>query len=159
MQTFGRRTYDFGKFVSELKGIAGDFRTAFSAFTAGEISPAFRERIMLAVTGENECRYCAFAHSNIGKAVGLSQLEADMILAGDFEQAPEGERPALEFARQWAASDGEPGPEACQKLVDSYGAEKAAQVEMFCRLIRVGNLSGNTVDSVLFSLSKGKIGG
>ncbi|MFA6033813.1 MAG: carboxymuconolactone decarboxylase family protein [Myxococcota bacterium] len=159
MQTFGRRTYGFEKFVGEVRGIAGDFRTAVAAFTAGDISPAFRERIMLAVTGENDCRYCAFAHSNLGRAAGLSQLQADMILAGDFEQVPEDERPAVEFARRWAESDGEPGSDACQKLVDSYGAQKAAQVEMFCRLIRVGNLSGNTLDSMLFSLSKGKIGG
>lgn len=39
-------------------------------FTSGRISPAFRERILLAVTSVNRYRYCQWVHSDLAAANG-----------------------------------------------------------------------------------------
>ena len=40
------------------------------------LSPAFRERLMLAVTAVYGCRYCSFAHAREAISKGVSQEEA-----------------------------------------------------------------------------------
>lgn len=156
MMTFNRRTYSIGEFGRESFDIAKDLRADVSALVG--LPQAFRERIMLAVTGVNECRYCRFVHTRIGAFVGLSQNEIDAILEGDFSAAPDDERPALEFARRWAERDAETDPSDKAELVERYGRSRAEQIETCCRLIRLGNLTGNTLDSILFKISGGKIG-
>ena len=44
--------------------------------------PASREQIALAVAGENECDYCASAHSFVAKSSGIDAAEAALNLAG-----------------------------------------------------------------------------
>lgn len=44
------------------------------------LSPAFRERLMLAVTAVNRCRYCSFAHTRMALAAGVSNAEIAQIL-------------------------------------------------------------------------------
>ncbi len=156
MAPFDRRTYSLTQFGKESIEVALDFKTAASALAG--ISPAFRERIMLAVTGENHCRYCAFVHTRAGVACGLTQTEVDKTLEGDFSLAPDDERPALEFARGWAKRDADEDPAEKTTLVERYGQPRAEQIEMCCRLIRLGNLTGNTLDSVLFKMSGGRLG-
>ncbi|MHB9155626.1 MAG: carboxymuconolactone decarboxylase family protein [Endomicrobiales bacterium] len=34
------------------------------------LSPAFRERLMLSVTGVNKCRYCSFVHAKAALSAG-----------------------------------------------------------------------------------------
>lgn len=153
---FHRRTYSVGPFRSEVTGVVTDFKKVAS--TLDGIDSAFRERIMLAVTGVNDCRYCRFVHTRLARAAGITRSEADRILAGDFQDAPEEERGALEFARRWAERNAQEDPADKKLLIERYGQPKADQIEMCCRLIRIGNLSGNTLDSVLFKVSGGRLG-
>ena len=156
MAEFHRRTYSVARFRKEVAGLARDFELVAS--TLGGMPPAFRERIMLAVTGVNDCRYCRFMHTRIGLVSGLTRIEAARILAGDFVDVPEDDRPALEFARGWATRNAGEDPAERMRLVERYGQPKADRIEMCCRLIRLGNLSGNTFDSLLFRMSRGWIG-
>ncbi len=171
MTQFNRRTYSSGSFKKELFGIARQAQLAASVI--GGISPAlqqkipirikgldpaFRERIMLAVTGVNDCKYCRFMHTRIGRLVGIKGTQANAILAGDFSDTPDYERPALEFAHLWASQNGQADPAGNAKLVETYGQPTADQIEMACRLIRLANLSGNTVDLLLFKVSGERIG-
>jgi len=159
MKTFTRRTYSLDKLRQEITGIIADRDLIPRVLGGAEISGAFRERLMLEVTGVNNCRYCAAFHSRLGKMAGLSDSETKDCLAGSVEQAPEVERAALLYARHWAETDCNPDPAERQKLVDAYGEGKAGVIEMALRLIRVGNLSGNTFDSILFKLTGGLAGG
>ena len=43
-----------------------------TAIQTGELSPADRERIALAVAEANQCEYCLAAHSALGKLTGLN---------------------------------------------------------------------------------------
>ena len=53
------------------------------------ISSAFRERLMLAVTSVNECRYCARVHSVEALKHGVDQPELEQILSGEFNECPQ----------------------------------------------------------------------
>jgi AhpD family alkylhydroperoxidase len=124
----------------------------------GETLPVdFRERLMLVVTQVNACRYCAYYHAREALAAGLSEAELQQITAGDFESSPPAERPALLYAQHWAESDADPDPQARARLVELYGDAAASAIDLALSVIRVGNLSGNTFDALLYRLSFGRL--
>ena len=123
------------------------------------LSPAFRERLMLVVTEVNGCRYCRTFHASEALQVGIADSELAELLAGQIPtDTPEEEIPALIYARYWAESGAEPAPENVQELIDVYGDEKAAAIHIVLRMIRMGNLMGNTADYMLYRLTFGKAG-
>ena len=128
------------------------------AMGGGLVDFAFRERLMLAVTAVNDCRYCSYFHAQEALKANLSETEIQTLLAGTFDDAPEEEIPALLYAQHWAESDAHPDATARQTLIDTYGQEKAESIETVLRMIRIGNLAGNTADYVLYRLSWGRWG-
>jgi AhpD family alkylhydroperoxidase len=126
--------------------------------TRGAISLAFRERLMMAVTSVNACRYCAHFHAQVALTTGMSRAEIEQILDGEFTRAPERELPALLYAQHWAETNAQPDPIARVQFVQAYGDDTARAIESVLRMIRVGNLLGNTFDYVLYRLSFGRLG-
>lgn len=61
----------------------------FLAFTAGLsegfLDPGLREKIALAVAGENRCDYCASAHTALARGAGVAPEEAARNLRGESE--------------------------------------------------------------------------
>ena len=84
----------------------------------------------------------------------MSQEEVDLLLSGEVGHASPEEAPALFFAQHYAESDGHPDPEMMQKLVETYGPEKARDILAHIRMITLGNLSGNTFDALLSRLRR-----
>ncbi|MBN1487750.1 MAG: carboxymuconolactone decarboxylase family protein, partial [Anaerolineae bacterium] len=126
---------------------------------AEELLPdAFKNRLMLAVTQVNACRYCAYHFTREALAAGITQEEVDALLAGSVDNYPEDEAVALVYAQHWADSRGNPVPEARQELIAAYGETKAAAIEVLLRKIMFGNYGGNAVDYVLYKVSRGKAG-
>jgi len=159
MKPFKRRTY------RGIRDFLGDFRYPLQnrdklkrAMGGDLVSLAFRERLMLAVTAVNDCRYCSYYHAKEALRANLSEAEIRHMQDGIVDLAPAEELPALLYAQHWAESDGRPDPDARQKLVDAYGAEKAEAIEVVLRMIRTGNLLGNTADYILYRLSFGRLG-
>lgn len=76
MKQFKRRTYQgVGDF---LQDVAYPFRHREKLRQAmrGElVDVAFRERLMLAVTAVNECRYCSYYHAKEALKANLSEAE------------------------------------------------------------------------------------
>ncbi|MCS6841417.1 MAG: carboxymuconolactone decarboxylase family protein [Roseiflexus sp.] len=126
--------------------------------TRAVLSPAFRECLMLAVTAVNRCRYCSFAHTRMALAAGVSNAEIAQILDQTFSACPPDEAPALAYAQHWADTDAAPDPAARERLFCEYGVLRAHAIETVLRMIRVGNLLGNTFDYLLFRLSSGRFG-
>lgn len=160
MKTFPRRTYTSARaFFSELFYLLKN-RTSIKRAMRGElISPAFRERLMMVVTEVNDCRYCRSFHVPQAVDCGLSEEEIQDILAGQLpETAPEEEIPALAYAQHWAEEDAQPDPEYRAEVEDCYGKETFAAVETVLKMIRMGNLMGNTGDYLLYRLSFGRWG-
>ena len=120
------------------------------------LSPAFQERLMLAVTSVEGCRYCSYFHSKLAIKGGVSQEEIGNLLSGDFEGCPEEEALAVLYAQHWAEYDAHPDPEAVERLKETYGSEKAEAIHLILRMIRLGNLLGNTWDYLLYRISFGK---
>ena len=84
---------------------------------------------------------------------GISQTELRTLLAGQIpEDAPDEELPALAYAQHWAESNTTPEAQAVEKLHEVYGEKRAAAIHLVLRMIRVGNLLGNTGDYLLFRL-------
>jgi len=122
----------------------------------GLLSPAFRERLMLAVISVESCRYCSYFHSKLALKGGISPDEIGQLLSGDFEGCPEDEAMAVLYAQHWAESNACPDPEAVRKLHEIYGSEKAEAINLMLRMIRLGNLLGNTWDYFLYRITFGK---
>ena len=111
---------------------------------------------MLAVTEVNGCRYCSYAHARQALKSGISQKEISQLLSGDITGCPEGQAVAVTYARHWAEYDAHPDPEAVQKLHAVYGLRKAEAIHLVLRMIRLGNLTGNSFDYLLYKISFGK---
>ena len=123
------------------------------------LSPAFRERLMLVVTEVNGCRYCRTFNASEALKEGIADTELAELLAGQIPtDTPEEEIPAMIYARYWAESEALPAPEDDQELIDVYGEEKSAAIHIVLRMIRMGNLFGNTADYMLYRLTFGRAG-
>ncbi|MEA1976381.1 MAG: carboxymuconolactone decarboxylase family protein [Chloroflexota bacterium] len=121
------------------------------------LSPAFRERLMLVVTEVNGCRYCRTFHASEALKEGITDTELAELLAGQIPtDTPEEEIPAMIYARSWAENDAQPASENVQELIDFYGEEKAAAIHIVLRMIRMGNLMGNTADYLLYRFTFGR---
>jgi len=158
-KNFNRRFYhNLLEIVVDAKAIFSKRKQIKSLMKDGQISNAFRERIMLAVTEVNGCRYCQYAHAKMALEAGLSQDEIKALSSGSFHNCPVEEVPALLYAQHWAEKNGQPDIESRQKIVGLYDVSTVESMELAMRMIRMGNLLGNTWDYVLFRLSFGKLG-
>jgi AhpD family alkylhydroperoxidase len=159
MKSFRRRTYtSFNIFWREFKALVSDQKKIRKLMREDTISPCFRERLMLAVTSVNKCRYCSYGHSRRALVEGVTPEEIQELCLGMFDRSPEEELPALLYAQHWAERGGEVSPEAREKLISTYGPERAEAIEMAIRLIQMGNLLGNTFDYLIFRITFGRKG-
>lgn len=154
---FHRRTYaSLADFLADARHMLRNREQIRAAVSL--IDAPFRERLMLAVTQVNACRYCTEYHAKLALKTGLSQDEVRQLLDGDADQCPPEQLTAILYARHWAEAAGNPDPDIRQVLVETYGVAKAAAIEMVLRMINIGNLSGNTFDYILYRLSGGRLG-
>ena len=146
---FRKRIYSIESFSAALEDGLEHARDLRAAARGGRVNRAFAERIMLAVTAVNECRYCSYGHTRAALASGLSPAEIQAILAGDFGSAPPEEFLALTFAQHYAERAGQPDEAAWNRLVEAYGPETAQDILAYIRMITMCNLAGNTLDALL----------
>ena len=157
---FRKRTYSsLGDFFRDVSFPVRQRKQLREVKKKGLISPAFWERLMMAVTAVNGCRYCSYYHAKEALRAGISPEETRELLSGNIANCPADETVALMYAQHWAESNMHPDPEAVEKLQRNYGEEKADAIHLVLRLIRMGNLMGNTWDFFLHRISFGKWGG
>jgi AhpD family alkylhydroperoxidase len=154
LMKFKKRTYNSPKeFFSDLWFPIRNRRRLKKVTSKGLISPAFRERLMLAVTAVDGCRYCSYFHARQALKSGLAPEEINQLLSGDVDNCPEEEAVAVIYAQHWAETDAQPDPEAVRKLQQTYGVEKTEDIHLMLRMIRLGNLLGNSWDYLLYRMS------
>ncbi len=151
-KVFGKRIYTWTAFTAAVTDIFGRMDDLRRAARGGRVSPAFAEKIMLAVTHVNGCRYCAYGHSRAALAAGVPESEIQQLLAGGLGSFPGHEAVALAFAQHYAESACQPDQQAWDRLVDQYGAAAASDMLAYMRMITFGNLYGNTLDALLSRL-------
>jgi AhpD family alkylhydroperoxidase len=154
---FNRRTYkNLRELFSDLWFPIKNRRRLKEVTNRGLILHAFRERLMLAVTAVNGCRYCSYFHAKQALKSGLTPEEISRLLSGDVANCPEEEAVAIIYAQHWAEYDAHPDPEAVLKLQQAYGVEKTEAIHLMLRMIRLGNLLGNSWDCLIYHISFGK---
>lgn len=120
---------------------------------------AFTEKIMLAVTEVNGCRYCNYLHTKLALKAGVPKEEIQQLLSGQFENISADEAYALIFAQHYADTGGYPDFEANQKLVDFYGEAKAKEILAIIKAIMVGNSYGFSIDALINRIKGNSIPG
>ena len=154
---FKRRLYpSAGDFAADLRATLGRPRQMRAVMRGDSLDPAFRERLMLAVTAVNGCRYCSYYHARQALVVGITPDEAEALTAGLLDGCPPRQLPALLYAQHWAESDARPDPAARTRMVELYGAATTEAIDLALHTIRIGNMAGNTVDYVLYRLTSGR---
>jgi AhpD family alkylhydroperoxidase len=154
---FKRRLYpSLGDFAADLRATMGRPRQMRAVMRGDSLEPAFRERLMLAVTAVNGCRYCSYYHARQALVVGIAPEEAEALAAGVIDSCPPEQLPAVLYAQHWAESDGRPDPAARSRMVELYGAQTTEAIELVLHTIRIGNMAGNTFDYVIYRLSLGR---
>ncbi|MFW9851310.1 MAG: carboxymuconolactone decarboxylase family protein [Candidatus Thorarchaeota archaeon] len=146
-QYFKKRSYTFRGFLRDLVRMIAKSSKIRDAMKSERISSQFRERIMLAVTAVNECKYCEWGHTKTALKYGCTEEEINEIMAQDFGSCDSEELIALAFALHYAETGGLPSDESKEKLLDFYGKEKSQDILLFIQMITMGNLLGNTLDA------------
>jgi AhpD family alkylhydroperoxidase len=150
--TFDRRTCgplellrlmaDIVRSSPDLRGHAGE----------STIDHAFLERVMLAVSQVNACRYCLYGHTRAALSAGVPREEITALMDGDLADSPPEQAVALAYAQHYAETRGKTDPAATQRLTDEYGGRGAARIQAAIHMITLGNLLGNTFDAFISRL-------
>ena len=146
---FEKRTFSLYSFWTGLGKVLAHSADLYHMRKRPRIERSFRERIMLAVTQVNDCRYCSYVHARMALQAGLSEQEISELLEGDLEHSPPDQLVALAFAQHYAEQAGRPDQLTLERLQDSYGPESTNEIMASIRVIYFANLLGNTFDKLL----------
>ena len=155
---FKKKTYNLRELFADISFLTMNVRDVRRIMKENLISSTFRERLMLSVTSVYGCRYCCWAHTREALRSGIDKKEITGLLTGSVDNCPQEEAVALLYAQHWADYNASPDPEATRRLEQAYGAEKAKMIHIVLRMIRVGNLCGNSWDCFLYRISFGRLG-
>jgi AhpD family alkylhydroperoxidase len=154
---FKKRVYgSWSEFFADLLFILRNVNLIIRAYWGGVMPAAFRERLMVAVTAVYGCRFCTWFHTREALRGGLDRGEIVGLLSSTVGSCPEEEAIALAYAQHWAECNANPDSEAVQRLEQAYGTEKAKALNAVLRLVRCGNLTGNSLDYLLYRISFGR---
>jgi AhpD family alkylhydroperoxidase len=157
MVGFKKRFYTPRTLFRDLREILTHMAKFRETARSGRVSRAFAEKIMIAVTQVNDCRYCARFHTKLALTAGVPAGEIEKIMASEIGEFPEEEAVALAFAQHWAETAGHPDPEAERRFREYYGTQVSADILNWMRMINFGNLAGNTWDAILWRLGLGRV--
>jgi AhpD family alkylhydroperoxidase len=146
---FNKRIFTLSTFAAGARDLFAHLDELHSALTQHRISRTFSEKIMLAVTQVNGCRYCSYAHTRLALQAGVSEPELRDLLMGEFSHIPAHELIAVLFAQHYAEQADRYDAAAWQRLQDTYGVEGASDILTHIRVITFANLYGNTFDALL----------
>ncbi len=145
---FKKRIYSAAIFRNLLEDAVMHFADIRQARKLENLSKGFKERIMLAVTEVNGCKYCSYVHTQNALEEGMSEEDVQMMLSGDLSEAPAEESTALLFAQHYAESIGHPEESAYQKLLETYGEKATRDMLAIIRAIMVANLHGTALEAL-----------
>ncbi|QDU96470.1 carboxymuconolactone decarboxylase family protein [Lignipirellula cremea] len=118
------------------------------ALAEGDLKPADREAVYLAVSVGNGCQYCVSAHTVIAKKAGL--LEEETLAVRRFE-SPDAKRAALlEFVRKVIAAKGFVADAEIEAVrTAGYSSGQIAEAVGYIGLATFSNLFNHVNDTEL----------
>ena len=143
-----RRTLTRENLVRTVGDVVVSAPVLLPALVRPKTSHALREKIMLAVSSVNECRYCQWGHTRLATAQGVPLDEVNEILGyQSLEARSSAEAAAILFAQDYAENQGAFDPTWIESLRAYYSDAQVAEILAYVRAITFGNLAGNTVDA------------
>ncbi len=149
------KIFTTSSFYKHLRISLASFSNLRKSRKNGHVSKAFSEKIMLAVTQVNGCRYCNYVHTKSAIDAGASEEEINAMLNGELGDIGNDESLALMFAQHYADTDGNPDKETYGNFVQHYGEPKAVDILANIKVIMAANIHGIALDA-LHSRLKGK---
>ncbi len=143
-------TKQFFYIIDKALSGAGDFRKAKKK---NLISKELQNHIMLVVTQVNGCEICSYKHTKDALEMGMSKRDIANFLSGVTRD--EEESVALFFAQHYAEMCGDYSKKAWDRVVDTYGRDKAKGILAATRFIMMGNAYGIATGALLNRI-KGK---
>ncbi len=146
MDEFSKRRYrSIGELVSDIVFLIKNI-----GYLRNSLSQDFRERIMLAETQVNQCRYCNFLHTKLAILNGLSKNEITNIVGN----CPKEQVNAILYAQYFADVNGNVDEEIIRRLIKEYGERRFKEIDYYVRMMKVGNYIGNSFDYVLYKIKR-----
>ena len=152
MVGFNKRFYTPRSLFRDLREMLSRRSQIRETARSGRVDPAFVEKIMMAVTAVNGCRYCAYFHTRQALKEGVREDEIARILSLELGDFPPEEAVALAFAQHWAETESKPDPDAERRFYEYYGAQVSADILNWMHMINMGNLLGNSWDALLWRI-------
>ncbi|MCX5850084.1 MAG: carboxymuconolactone decarboxylase family protein [Deltaproteobacteria bacterium] len=147
-QIFHKRVYRVNQFFLDIFFLLNRLQLIIGAYRSKRVAWSMAEKIMLAVTAVNGCRHCARFHGALAQLSGVEAEEVAHLLQMEIgAQVSAYERPALQFAQEYAQTERNPSSENLLELKRFYGDAIAGDIMLYIRMILLGNLSGNTFDA------------
>ena len=151
--TFEKRITSTKIFYRYISDLVRNFKAVRVA--KNRLDKQFQNKILLAVTQVNGCRYCSYLHTKHALESGMSEEEIKSLLSGEVGDVNNDETIALIFAQHYAETQANPDKDSIKRLFKKYGNEKANDIIAIIQVIMVGNIHGISVD-LLQSRIKGK---
>ena len=158
MKKTNQRVFKVREFlhIIHLAGVA--FPMLKDAKKRKRFSKQLKERIMLSVTNVNGCELCSYVHTKIALKSGLEASEIKALLGGEKEQIKEEDLIAMLFAEHFASSKESPDKEIIDRLIKTYGEERANLILASTVMISLTNAIGITLhllkNRILFKRDK-----
>jgi AhpD family alkylhydroperoxidase len=152
IKSFGKRIYTARSFSSDMRDVIQHIPQMRETMRSRRVSRAFTEKIMLVISQVNGCRYCSYFHTRMALTSGVAEAEIEKLMALETGDFPPEQAVALAFAQHFAESGCCPDAEAEARFRSYYGPQVSGDIMNVIRMIKMGNLTGNTVDAFLSRL-------
>lgn len=111
---------------------------------ANRLLPDFREKLILAVTGINNCAPFSFIHTKTAIEKGVKISEVKRLLEGRLDTFPEDEATALFYAKHWAETRGKINGRHRQAVISFFGLRETRLLESVVISAHFATLCANT---------------
>jgi AhpD family alkylhydroperoxidase len=144
--------------ISDLVGVVRRTRPLTNAYLRGDLNPALRERVMVAVSRVNACRGCTFVHERWARRAGVTSDDLQAIGLGDLGELDDRNRAAVTYAAALAETRfrGPIGADLAASASEHLTADELAAVDALARTMALANLSANTAEG-LFGRLPGRL--
>lgn len=155
-----RRSFDGPLFLRSLGSAILHFPVLCAALLVPSTSRALREKVVLAVTMVNECRFCSYVHTRLALVNGVDLEELHQLLdAGTFGNVTGRDAVAVLFAQHFADTSRRPDGAARAALSREFSAYQCLEIMAYIHTIYLSNLCANFLDASFARLSGRKTGG
>jgi AhpD family alkylhydroperoxidase len=158
MRTFSKQTFSLPLLARSLAAATVRVPVLVVALVRPATSRALREKVMLAVSSVNDCRYCSWVHTELALANGVDLAGLQEVLDHEtFGEVASGEATAILFGQHFAATARQPTAEARAALAREFTIYQRAEIMAYIHGIYFLNLSGNSYDAWLARFAGQKV--